>query len=333
MMSDQLGEARATITSLLREVRRRGMVESEVHYVRFLAETELRSGHCGRALDLAREGYVLARDSGIGEGASAMLTSLAEAAGGDVERARALAREAAERAEQDGDLMYLSRALGALGHAQLVAGDARGTVQSLRRVRELEEGLGVNDPARGRWHGDLAEALVRVGELAEAQDVIDVTRQQALRLGRESVLAVLDRAEALVRAARGEQDAAVRQLTSAQDRLAKLGYGLEEARAAYALAGLRTLPQALGVARPGGRPRPGRVRTTRRPGSSAAAVPCRGCARWRRPRSPRRPRSNPRSRHRRWTPSPCSRRRNARSRSWSWRARPTGRSPAVCTSA
>ncbi|MDX3586941.1 AAA family ATPase [Streptomyces europaeiscabiei] len=254
MMSDQLGEARATITSLLREVRRRGMVESEVHYVRFLAETELRSGHCGRALDLAREGYVLARDSGIGEGASAMLTSLTEAAGGDVEQARALAREAADRAEQDGDLMYLSRALGALGHAQLVAGDAPGTVQSLRRVRELEEGLGINDPARGRWHGDLAEALVRVGELAEAQDVIDVTRQQALRLGRESVLAVLDRGEALVRAARGEQDAAVRQLMSAQDRLAKLGYGLEEARAAYALAGLRTPPQALGLARPGATP-------------------------------------------------------------------------------
>ena len=47
-------EARATITSLLREVRRRGMVESEVHFLRGLAETELRSGHCGRALDLAR---------------------------------------------------------------------------------------------------------------------------------------------------------------------------------------------------------------------------------------------------------------------------------------
>ncbi|WP_240508830.1 LuxR family transcriptional regulator, partial [Streptomyces ossamyceticus] len=252
MMSDQFGDARATATALLREVRRRGMVESEVHYVRFLAEIELRTGHCGRALDLAREGYGLARDSGIGEGASAMLTSLAEAAGGDVERAQALAREAAEHAEQDGDLMYLSRALGALGHAQLVSGDAAGTVQSLRRVRELEEGLGVTDPARGRWQADLAEALVRVGEIAEAQDVIDVTRQRALRLGRESILAALDRAEALVRAARGEHDAAVRQLTSAQGRLAKLGCGLEEARAAYALACLRAMPQALGVA-----PRPG----------------------------------------------------------------------------
>jgi len=240
IMSDQLPQARTTISALLREVRRRGMVESEVHFLRGLAETELRAGHCGRALDLARESLRLARDTGIGEAATAMFTSLAEAAGGEVNHALALAREAVGRAEEDGDVVYLSRALGALGHAQLVAGDAAGTVQSLRRVRELEEGLGITDPARGRWHGDLAEALVRIGEPAEAQDVIDATRTRALRLGRESVLAVLDRAEALVRAARGEVDVAARQLTSTQDRLAKLGYGLEEARAAFALAGLRT---------------------------------------------------------------------------------------------
>jgi DNA-binding CsgD family transcriptional regulator len=137
-------------------------------------------------------------------------------------------------------MSYLSRALCALGHAQLVGADHRGAVDTLRRVRELEREMGVTDPSRDRWHGDLAEALVRIGEPVEAQDVIDATRVRALRLGRESVLAVLDRAEALVRAARGEQGPAVRQLTAAQDRLGKLGYGLEEARAAYALAGLRT---------------------------------------------------------------------------------------------
>ncbi|MER5429516.1 AAA family ATPase [Streptomyces sp. NPDC002588] len=240
LMSDQLAEARTTITALLREVRRRGMVESEVHFQRFLAETELRSGHCGRALDLSRESLRLARDSGIGLGASAMLASLAEASGGDLDRALALAREAAVRAEEDGDHMYLSRALAALGHAQLVAGDAAGAVGSLRRVRELEAGLRITDPARGRWHGDLAEALVRMDEPGEAQDVIDQAREHALRLGRESVLAVLDRAEALVRAARGDHEAALARLTSVQDRLAKLGYGLEEARAAFALARLRT---------------------------------------------------------------------------------------------
>ncbi|MGW1544767.1 helix-turn-helix transcriptional regulator [Streptomyces sp. NPDC002309] len=239
LMSDQLPDARTTVSALLREVRRRGMVESEVHFLRLLAETELRSGHCGRALDLARESLRLARDLGIGEVASAMLTSLAEASGGSVEQALSLAQEAVRHAEEDGDQIYVSRALAALGYVRLVAGDAQGTVRSLRRVRELEHGLGVSDPARGRWHGDLAEALVRIGELAEAQDVIDGTREQALRLGRESVLAVLDRAEALVRASGGEHKAAIVQLTSVQDRLGKLGYGLEEARAAFELAVLR----------------------------------------------------------------------------------------------
>ncbi|KKD03880.1 helix-turn-helix transcriptional regulator [Streptomyces sp. WM6386] len=240
IMSDQLSEARTTVTALLREVQRRGSVESEVHFLRGVAETELRSGHCGRALDLARESLMLARDTGIGEVASAVLTSLCEASGGDVERALELAREAVEHAERDGDQMYVSRGLAALGYAQLVAGDAEGTVRSLRRVRELEHGLGITDPARGRWQGDLAEALVRIGELREAQDVVDVTREQALRLGRESVLAVLDRAESLVRAARGEHEAALARLTSVQDRLAKLGYGLEEARTAFAVVQLRT---------------------------------------------------------------------------------------------
>ena len=239
IMSDQLTEARVTITRLLGEVRRRGMVESEVHFLRGLAETELRSGHCARALDLAHESLRLARDTGIGEAAGNMFTSLAEAAGGDVRRALVLAGDAVRRAEDDGDLIYLSRALGALGHAQLVAGDAAGTVHSLRRARELEQGLGIFDPARGRWHGDLAEALVRIGEPVEAQDVITATREQAVRLRRASVLAVLDRAEALVWAATGQPEAAAQQLTSAQDRLAQLGYGLEEARAALSLARLR----------------------------------------------------------------------------------------------
>jgi DNA-binding CsgD family transcriptional regulator len=239
VMSDRLAEARTTVTALLREVRRRGMAESEVHYLRFLSETELHAGHCGRALELARESLTLARDAGIGEGAGAMQAALAEAAGGDVERALALAREAVRRAEEDGDAVYLSRALAALGHAHLVAGDAGAAVDALRRVRELEAGAGITDPARGRWQGDLAEALVRTGQPAEAQEVIEVTRAHALRLGRGSVLAVLDRAEARLRAARGEHRPVVSRLVSARDRLADLGFGLEEARAAFALAELR----------------------------------------------------------------------------------------------
>lgn len=234
-MSDQLDEARATITWLLSEARRRGAVEGEIVFARGLAETELRSGRCGTALELAREGLRLVEDTGMYEVPALRDAALAEASGGSVQRALSLAQDGVRRAEAYGDMSYLSRALCALGHAQLVGADHRGAVDTLRRVRELEREMGVTDPSRDRWHGDLAEALVRVGELDEAQAVIDATRIPATRLGRASILAVLDRSEALVRAARGDLDGAAALLTDARDRLGALGYALEEARASLAL--------------------------------------------------------------------------------------------------
>ena len=172
IMSDQLPEARPTITALLREVRRRGMVESEVHFLRVLAETELRSGHCGRALDLARESLRLARDSGSARAPPRCSppSPRPRAATSDRRwrwrgRLRGAPRRTATRCTSRAPWPPWARP---------VRGRRRGgRGRSLRRVRELEQGLGITDPARGRWQGDLAEALVRVGEPGEAQDVID----------------------------------------------------------------------------------------------------------------------------------------------------------------
>ena len=229
--------------------------------------------------------------------------------------------------------MYLSRALAALGHAQLVAGDAPGAVQSLRRVRELEHGLGVDDPARGRWHGDLAEALVRVGRAGEAQDVIDVTRRARAAA----------RARERARRARPGRGAGAGGARRTGGRRRPVDVGAGPAGRSWATAWRRRgplspwpgcAPSRGSRSRPSGpTPASGRARTTRRRGCSAAAVRCPGCVRWRRPRSPRRPRSRPRSLRRRWTPSPGSPRPNARSRRSSWRVRPTARSPDACSSA
>ncbi|MFD3452568.1 ATP-binding protein [Streptomyces sp. NPDC058691] len=236
LMSDQLDEARTALTWLVGEARQRGAVESEVYSVRSLAEIELRSGRCGTALELARESLRLAEDIGIGEGFALQIAALAEAGGGTVERALSLAGDAVRRAEADSDMPYLTRALYALGHARLVGADPQGAVEALRRVRELEREMGVTEPARGRWQGDLAEALVLTGALGEAREVIDETRAHAVRLRRHSILAVLERAEGMLLAARGDAESAVAVLTAARQRLAGLGYGLEEARAVLALA-------------------------------------------------------------------------------------------------
>ncbi|MFE5207055.1 AAA family ATPase [Streptomyces sp. NPDC056600] len=238
MMSDRLDEARSTVTALLRGARRRGMVEAEVQYLRLLAETELASGHCGRAVDLARESLRLARDTGIGEAAAGALAAHAEASGGDPASAAELAEEAVRTAERDGDQIFLAHALAALGHVRLLRGDAAGAVEVLSRVRALEAGVGIDDPADGRWHGDLAEALVRTGRPQEARRLVDETRARAVRLRREGVLAVTDRAEALVRIAEGDAEGAEFLLTRSRERLALLGRRLSEGRTLLALADL-----------------------------------------------------------------------------------------------
>jgi DNA-binding CsgD family transcriptional regulator len=177
-------------------------------------------------------------DAGVGGVAVLQLTALAEAAGGSVRRARTLAQRAVHQAEEEGDAVYLARGLSALGHARLLGGDPRGAVLALRRVRELERAQGVTDPARGRWHGDLAEALVRLGDpeaAREAREVIGEGRVAASRLGRESVLAALDRAEALLALLRTPAEAA-EMLRGARARFAAVGHRLEEGRTLLELA-------------------------------------------------------------------------------------------------
>jgi DNA-binding CsgD family transcriptional regulator len=265
LLGDELDEARTTISALVRTARQRGAVESEVAYLRGLADTELRSGRCAHALELAYECLGLAQDSGIGETPALQIASLAEAAGGSAGRALPLARDAVRRAEEDGDQAYLARTYYALGHAHLARGDGLAAAAALRRARDLEHDLGVTDPARGRWQGDLAEALVMLGELDEAAEVVASTREAAERHGRRSTLAVLDRAEALIVLARAERDGApgaagagaraatalrvaaldpaageraAGLLAGARKRLGALGYLLEEGRTVQALARL-----------------------------------------------------------------------------------------------
>ncbi|MFH8367384.1 AAA family ATPase [Streptomyces sp. NPDC018031] len=236
LMSDRLDEARAAVSSLARLAEQRGAVEGQMLFLRGLAETELRAGRCANALESAHDSLRLARDAGVGEGPIRQLVALAEAAGGSVTRALALAQDAVWRAEEDGDVLYLARSLYALGHARLTGGDAEGAVPLLRRSREMEERQGVADPAQSYWHVDLAEALVRVGEPDAAQQVVDEARAVALRLRRGGVLAVLDRAEGLVRAARDDLDGAAQALRAAARGLGGLGYRVEEGRAELALA-------------------------------------------------------------------------------------------------
>ncbi|MGH8876520.1 MAG: helix-turn-helix transcriptional regulator, partial [Stackebrandtia sp.] len=97
---------------------------------------------------------------------------------------------------------------------------------------------GVGDPSILLWHGDLAEALVHIGELTEAADVISGARDAAGRLGRGNVTPRLDRAEAACAVASGDFSVAAELLNRARRGFADYGLRLELGRTILDLAGL-----------------------------------------------------------------------------------------------
>ncbi|MEW2519234.1 AAA family ATPase [Actinacidiphila alni] len=235
LLHDRLDDARTELRALIYTVRQRGSAESLCQCLSGLAQVEILRGRCERALDLARQSLRVAEQAGLSQGPAWYAVALAEAAGGRTDVALAAADRARRHSEDDDDQLFLPRALHAEGHVRLLRGETTAAVHALQRARLLETGQGQGDPAMRRWQADLAEALVRAGATDEAADLVAATRAQAARLGRRGMLAVLDRAAALVTEARGDLGTAVGQLDAAVGRLAELPYPLEEGRARLAL--------------------------------------------------------------------------------------------------
>ncbi|GAA4487738.1 LuxR family transcriptional regulator [Actinoallomurus oryzae] len=240
LLHDRVEEARAELRSLTYAVRQRGAVESLFMCLYGSSQVEIFRGRCDRALDLAEQCLRLAEDSELSRGPAWCAVAFAEAAGGSLDRALSAAERGVAHNEDDGDLLFLPHSLHAAGHIRLLRGDAAGAAEALRRVRRLERTQGLVEPAMRRWHADLAEALVATGATDEAAELIEETRRNAVRLGRRGVLAVLERASALVTAARGDLEGAAEGLTRAVDALAASPYPLEEGRTRLELGRLRT---------------------------------------------------------------------------------------------
>ncbi|MGW5411226.1 LuxR C-terminal-related transcriptional regulator [Actinomadura geliboluensis] len=239
LMHDRVSEARAELRALMYSVRQRGVVESLCLCLYCMTQVEIYQGRCRRALRLAGQSLDLAEDSGLSQGPSWYALALAEAAGGDLGRALSAAEQAVQHSADDGDQLFLPRALHAEGLVRLQLGDAGAAVRVLDQVRALETGQGLGDPAMRRWHADLADALVAAGRAGEAAELVAGTRARAARLGRRGVLAVLERSAALVRAAQGDLGAAEEGLEHAAELLQALPYRLEEGRAWLELGVLR----------------------------------------------------------------------------------------------
>ena len=94
-----------------------------------------------------------------------------------------------------------------LGFVELSLGDAAAALPYLRRSYELRNDF-VLEPGMRLELGDLLEALIGVGELDEADVVLETWQQRADALDRAWALAILARSRGLLLAARGDLDGA-----------------------------------------------------------------------------------------------------------------------------
>ncbi len=228
VFDDRLEDARDELFRMLALVER-GEGEELVAVLRSLSEVSAIAGRCRDALDFAGRAIRVAQEAGLSPGPLWYNGAVAELAGGTLSRAGAYAERGARASEQEGDVVHLERNLHALGQVLLRSGDARASVETMRRIRTIEAKQGLADPTMLRWHSDLATGLVSIGELDEAEDTIRFAREAlANRVHNAAVNARLDRAEALLHAERGESDLGASLLTAGVKTFEELGQPIEQ---------------------------------------------------------------------------------------------------------
>lgn len=231
LYDDRLDEALGAFRGLLVRAER-GPASDRVHLLRSLVEVAVRRGDCETALHHAGRAAALAEEHDLAAYSVWFVSALAELAGGRLDRGLALATRGAEVAEAERDNRYLQRHLILIGQARLRRGESAAAAEALRRVEAVEEGHGISDPTVNRWQPDLVSALLALGEVDEAAEVLARARQ-ALdgRTGTDGVAAQLDRVESELLTARGATYDAVELLDRSEKVCRDLRMGIDVGRA------------------------------------------------------------------------------------------------------
>ena len=194
-------EARRWLESAHRAAVEEGDDSSLPYVVGHLPQLELWTGNWDEAAQYAVEHLELAEATAQPEQRRQALYNLAlvDAHRGRIEEARAEATELLSEAERCNEPWNTSNALAVLGFIELSLGDAEATIVHLWRNMEIREGIGTTQPARS--YADFAEALIEVGKVERAEDVIGLLEERARIPENVPVLAVSARCRGLLAAA------------------------------------------------------------------------------------------------------------------------------------
>jgi DNA-binding CsgD family transcriptional regulator len=157
---------------------------------------------------------------------------------GQLDLARETSTRALELAEQHFGL-HPPYHLSVIGLAALWSGDASTGAEWLGRAHTRALQLGWLEPRNRPWTDDYVDALLELGRIDEAVEVLELWEAGARRLGRQRTLAHVLRCRGHIAAARGHIDEAILLLEDAAARHAEVGDPYGRARALLALGAAR----------------------------------------------------------------------------------------------
>jgi DNA-binding CsgD family transcriptional regulator len=235
--SGDIDERRAVLEHEYREWRERDELFS-AHVLWQLAWIELWGGRWELAAEYAARARDINLQYGVEMNQDYIPSSWIAAHRGQLE----LASEESERAlrlceEQIGFHPPLLAAVPGL--VALWRGAAATAAEHLHQADRQATALGWHAPDARPWTGDYAGALLELGQIDDAAQVIDRWEADAIRLGRNRVLAQVTRCRGLVAAARGDVDEAVSLLEQAVAQHDEVGDPFGRARSLLALGVIR----------------------------------------------------------------------------------------------
>jgi DNA-binding CsgD family transcriptional regulator len=204
---DAPGRARDTLGDLLRRATELGDENSRPWLLTLLGEAECALGNLADALDHAREAAMAAEQSGqpLFAALSLALESLVQAQLGRPDETTEAARRALELVPGGAGKVGLVASF-ALGHLELARNAPARATASLDRIVEFVRRETIVEPGATRFVIEQIEALIELGRLDEAVELLNWYEGNARRLERASALASCLRYRGLLAAQRGDLD-------------------------------------------------------------------------------------------------------------------------------
>jgi DNA-binding CsgD family transcriptional regulator len=197
-----------------------------------LVETEAWSGNWDKAERLATQGTELADDAGslVGGALMAAMNGLLHVYRGRAEEGCRQGARAVATATEIGFPLAALLGAQALGLSALSVGDAAAAHERLGPVMGLVRTAGVTEPGLLHFLPDEIEALIRLGDLDVADELLHSFETCSGELGRVWGLAASGRCRGLLLAARGDLDAADAAVLRALERHRELAMPFEHGR-------------------------------------------------------------------------------------------------------